>query len=1275
MKTSINSKKKHGLKRFILVISACLAVLMAGSSVNAASCIDLADIPLDALEQAAPGLIMFVLDDSGSMDWSTMTPPTSGESSGTFDGMEYVFHNPGDDVYGTREHIEDFDTHRMMWMSQWSGYNGMYYNPGTEYTPWPTLSNVNVDNPPSHPMSAANTLDMTALWHQWNSVGVVVDNDDVGYSENIGILTPGTWMTWGTGWNGNSRENLGAGTVSAQWEASAATGSPLNPSILYDVQVRWPVWGGYDKMPQFEVWDGGSFSTTSAPMDQSINSNTWMTIATDVSFTTGIGIVKIPDTVVTADWQINADAVQFVPKNNISDVARRHYFVQNASGTYLVNLLNGVIEYYRVDLADPTDNREVVTADKLVRLTNADASSAGIITGRTYAAEIQNFANWYSFYRRRELTAINAIANSINTMDGVYVGIISINGKLAQRVLPVRVLLDGVTQDDSATLLTTLYGLTITSQGTPLRNGLKNAGRFFQGNYLKPTTFASQTSSANYPFFNADKGGTCQQAFTIIFTDGFYNGSDPGVADADSDNSHPPYDGPPFADGAGNTLADVAMYYFERDLNTNLANNVPVTNVDPADHQHMVTFTIAFGVTGSLDTTLYANCPLGACPSPWPDTASDSGKIDDMFHAAVNGRGQFIAANNNEELLAALDALGNDIDSRLGSAAALATNSIQRQVGSVIYQGTYNTANWYGDVSALPLDLTTGNVGAPLWQASTSVPAWNARHILSHDGTAGILFDAGNLTAAQVTQLEASGLGTAAQIVDYLRGDPSNSVDNGGILRNRNHPLGDVVHSAPIYFEGMVYIGANDGMLHGLNAATGEELFAYVPNLVYDNLSELAFQGYSHKFYVDGTATVVKVGGRNVLVSGLGKGGKGYFALDVTDPTAMDPTDVLWEFSAGTDPDMGYSFGRTFIVNTEAAGKVVIFSNGYDSANGSAVLYVRDALTGGHIAKFDTKVTGCNGLATPAAVDVELDGYVDYVYAGDLKGNMWKFDLRGASTGDWTFGYGDTVDPKPLISVKNINGDIQPITSPPQVMLDCASDGDVRGLMVIFGTGRYLNTDDFVNTPVNSYYGIWDRGPLIEDTDGLTVARTKYLGTFEADRSLTNMSGVTLLEQVFEVVGTEFSALTDRPADWYDPAAGSGTHVGWYWDMPDAGERMIRDPLLRGGHAILISTVPSASPCDSGGTSFINIVNACTGGRPYSPQFDVNKDQKITPTDKILDPFGNPIPPSRQEKNKIIFTPLEVGDMLYLPDSEGGHGSMPVVPIRAGMFFWRVIGQ
>ena len=205
MKRSIfKSKKKHGLKRFILVISACLAMLVAGSSVHAASCIDLADIPLDALEQAAPGLIMFVLDDSGSMDWSFMTPPGApGESSGLFMGYYYVFSNPGDDVYNA-PNLEDSTADRMRWMSQWSGYNGMYYNPVTEYTPWPTFANADVDNPRSSPTNAVNTLDMTEmnLWHEWNSVGVVVDNSDAGYWEPyLGTCRP---MVTG-GWNGNYR--------------------------------------------------------------------------------------------------------------------------------------------------------------------------------------------------------------------------------------------------------------------------------------------------------------------------------------------------------------------------------------------------------------------------------------------------------------------------------------------------------------------------------------------------------------------------------------------------------------------------------------------------------------------------------------------------------------------------------------------------------------------------------------------------------------------------------------------------------------------------------------------------------------------------------------------------------------------------------------------------------------------------------------------------------------------------------------------------------------
>ncbi len=584
-----------------------------------------------------------------------------------------------------------------------------------------------------------------------------------------------------------------------------------------------------------------------------------------------------------------------------------------------------------------------------------------------------------------------------------------------------------------------------------------------------------------------------------------------------------------------------------------------------------------------------------------------------MFHAAVNGRGAFIAASNSEELNEALEALQSNIENRLGASAALATNSIQLSVGSVIYQGTYNTSSWFGEVSALSLDVISGVVSeTPIWQASDELPDADDRTILSYANGAGVVFEEGNLTTAQKDLLVAdapTGVTDAADVVDFIRGDTSKSVESGGLLRNRSHPLGDIVHSAPTYYKGMVYIGANDGMLHGFDSSTGVEKFAYVPGMVYDHLGELSNPNYIHKYYVDNTAAVARVGSQDVLVCGLGKGGKGYFGLDVTEPGAMEAADVLWEF---TDPDMGYSFSKAFIVNTKAAGDVVIFGNGYDTAdgNGHAILYVLDALTGTEIKRFDTEigtVADCNGMSTPAPVDVELDGYVDYVYAGDLKGNMWKIDLRDASKDNWTFAHKSGSTPMPLITVRNEYGEVQPITAPPEVMLDGSQveEVDVRGLMVIFGTGKYLHYTDFDDTTVQSYYGIWDQGPIWEETDSLTVAQGKYLGTFGADRSLSNMgAGITLVEQEFIFKSSEWGVLTDNQPDWYNPfkVIPGGIHMGWHIDLPEIGERSLLQPTLTAGAAILISTIPSGSPCEAGGSSGTYIVSAISGGRYPSPR-------------------------------------------------------------------------
>ena len=204
------------------------------------------------------------------------------------------------------------------------------------------------------------------------------------------------------GWNGGYRHaNADGQDYSVQWQVTG-----LNPNLTYDVQARW-LNGDTSRETNvyYDISAAGSDSTPAPGVNQQLNYNTWMTIS-------DLGIQPAVDetAIVTLRSMASnvsglcADAVQFLPENNpISDIARRHYYVRNDTGTYLVNLLSGVIEYYRVNLDNATDNREIVTAGKLVRLTAADAAAAGIVTGRSYAEECQNFANWYSFYRRREL--------------------------------------------------------------------------------------------------------------------------------------------------------------------------------------------------------------------------------------------------------------------------------------------------------------------------------------------------------------------------------------------------------------------------------------------------------------------------------------------------------------------------------------------------------------------------------------------------------------------------------------------------------------------------------------------------------------------------------------------------------------------------------------------------------------------------------------------------------------------------------------------------------
>ena len=807
-------------------------------------------------------------------------------------------------------------------------------------------------------------------------------------------------------------------------------------------------------------------------------------------------------------------------------------------------------------------------------------------------------------------------------------------------------------------------------------------------------------------------------------TDGYCYASDPAVGNADGDNDTE-FDGPPYADDHSNTLADVAMYYYERDLVSDvyLPDLVPTNPSDSNTRQHMVTYAVGLNVSVSLD-------PTGPYPDPWPNPTDGSNdkedRIYDLWHAAVNGRGKYLSVFNAQELIDALLAIKQNIEARTGSAAPVSVNGVElyEEVGPELYmfQSTFNTNGWTGDVKAYRVDPVTGELPeTPEWSAANVLDAMllSNRKIATYnpDTATGILFQYTSLTDTQKTYLN-------SDETNFLRGDRSLE---GSTFRSRFSRLGDIVHSSPVYENGVLYTGANDGMLHAFRATDGSEIFAYVPNLVFVNLNNLAYPDYydNHAYYVDLSPVIqsrveISPGDEiTLLVGGLGRGGKGYYALDITgiDQTTsfdfeQDVADrVMWEF--GGDDDLGYTYSRPAIVNSQA-GWIVIVGNGYNSTNGNAVLIILNASDGTELTRIDTGVGSCNGLSTPVSIDVDYDDKVDYVYAGDLTGNLWKFDLTNSDYTKWGVAFGvdsntngridfaDGDDPKPLFQAPG-----QPITTKPDVM----RHPERHGYIVVFGTGKYLRVTDLSDTSLNTIYGIWDYGDDSDDSE--------YLGFFDRG-SATKLSNqpdnVTLLEQEYIpspvsdpnnpyfwtlAFGSEeviVRILTDNQPNWEtvddpdtDQLANPGSnadppntaHAGWYFDLPLTGERVVSDVIIRDGKAIVITFTPEEAPCSIGGASIIHEMDAATGGRTETgglpdPQFDIDDSGSIGSGDLInIGTEEAPVwvAPTGIQKTGRLHVPaiLRMGttEMKYFSSSEGTIKRVRERPAKLGVRYWR----
>ncbi len=949
-------------------------------------------------------------------------------------------------------------------------------------------------------------------------------------------------------------------------------------------------------------------------------------------------------------------------------------------------------------IVDATDGNVQVritpsTSTYTVSATRADCVAAPVCT---YNEEIQNFANWFTYHRKRKFIAKSALGTVVSDTTNKRMGLDVYNNGNIRDAASMSV------QSNQVSLLQSIYGQNIRCDsvicfGTPARRALQRVGDLFR--------------SGSSPILPASQGGTCQQNFDVVITDGYWNGGNPGVGNTDGDDNTA-FDGPPYADGNANTLADVAMEYYENDLKTSLADQVPkIGGIDEAQHQHLVTFGVALGITGTLDPGVSDPTSAGFnWPNPIP--TQDGRRIDDLWHAAYNSRGLFLNAQDPQQLTLGLQAALSAIASRTGSASAVALNSTSLNTNSVLYFARFSSDKWEGDLQSVDLDPVTGAIQPTInWSAANALDSRDLlttpRTILSYDGTDGIPFQWSALTAAQQADLRTDPTGSTdtpasgLARMDFLRGDRGCEINStmscsytdgtntftSKSLRTRGSRLGDIVHSDPVYVgpprgnwpdtapfptsagqtysdfvasqknrAGVVYVGSNDGMLHGFSETNGQEVMAYIPSMLFSTsatggLHYLTDPAYTHRYYVDAPPTVTDayvkttVSGsrawRTILLGGLRAGGRGMYALDVTSPiyseSGSDPQDkVLWEF---THPDLGYTFSQASIVLMNNGKWAAIFGNGYnDTGSGEAklfILFLEDGLDGTWSATDYVVIstqTGSpanrNGLSTPAVIDSDGNGTADRVYAGDLQGDLWVFDLSSSNSNAWDVATKSGTTPVPLFD----GSPSQPITTVPMVVDNTAvptSATNSPNELVLFGTGQYLTTSDISSTTVQAFYGVWNKG-----SGNVTVS--------------------DLVTQTLSASATspDFRLVTNNPVDY------TGTDLGWRIEFSDiAGERVVTDPVVRDDLVFFNTTVPNSSPCTGGGTGYLMSINWLDGNSPSEPAFDINGDNRVDSLDMVSDGSNMVTAGGRRFNGGLPTSPVIMGNRRYVSGSDTGSAS------------------
>jgi type IV pilus assembly protein PilY1 len=772
----------------------------------------------------------------------------------------------------------------------------------------------------------------------------------------------------------------------------------------------------------------------------------------------------------------------------------------------------------------------------------------------TWALERQNLQNWFTYHKTR-LSAAKVGINTAFTglpdsfrMNYVKLGDSSISS--------VR------NYTDTVTPFRTWINARTASGGTPLKAALNLVGTHYENNT------ANTGPWGNTPWSAGNEAATshlsCRRSFAVMVTDGYW--SDNSVANSSVGNS----DGRAGAEikhfnsttvasftyspgntsdirnkgkadlrasgtGYSDTLADYAHYFWSRDLRGDLVNNVSDGKASsPAFWQSLSTYTVGFGVDGSLSQTDIDKAK--AATLNWTEPKSEqTTTVDDLKHAAHNSGGEYISVRDSADFSTKLRNVLLSIAGESSSQAGVAASTTILQTGTKKYVPYYTTGEWWGNLSAVSLDPATGADIAPnAWNVvgldangrpngTTTIPSFSTRKVFvySNSTTMALSFNSTNMVTT--TGLVGSNTNQAtttftADMVNYIRGDRSQE-GSGKPFRERAALLGDIVNSRPTFVknitdpnsayanlpssagggssytaykatkaartEGVLFVGANDGMLHAFAESNGAEKFAFIPRSVLGNLHLLTDKNYAlnHKMFVDGplkesdayiptrnaAGTFGTATWTNVITGTTGAGAKAVFALNVTDPHNMLGHHAMWEVSHLTTGfgELGHVLSEVDTGVTASGDWVAVFGNGYSSASGKASLFLVNLSTGAKIKELTTNNDLSNGLGGVRLVR-NANSQIIGAYAGDLLGNVWRFDLSGASSTNWGNG-------QLLFSAKSTPGaNAQPITAAPAVF--ARNDGRT-GYIVVVGTGRLLTSTD--SDPANSTfkesaYGLWD---------------------------------------------------------------------------------------------------------------------------------------------------------------------------------------------------------